>query len=259
MLKSGLSSGITSYDGILGQCMYFGLSFSRVGVDFRGLMVPIFKQVISRRFISKMGACDQRFKQEMERFTLINKTVIMYGRIAKPPPKEFKEEENDEMVPEFYAPPESLLYFYPLACLCNDYLNIFNDLRLCAPTGMATIVTRRVQMSLVNAGNHILTFYKQEQQAFTANERNLFNKLCSSFAYDLVPYLQNCINAIYPAKLLCLQLGVNHNGLKDVGIMSLDQKEILASLKHLLPSKTEISEDIKIEVDTQMTNIENEA
>lgn len=258
-LKFGLSRDISSLDGILGQCMYFGLSFSRVGVDFRGLMVPIFTKVIFERFITKMVECDQRFKQQMEKFTLINKAAL-YSRAAKPSKDSSSEgKENSDLDADLYSPPESLLDFYPLACLCNDYLNTFNDLRLCAPTGLSTLVTQRLQMSLCDASELILAFYKQEQQAFTVNERNLFNRLCSSFAYDLLPYLQKCLEAIFPPKKLCIVLGINQNQLKECSVITLDQKLILTPLKHLMPNRiVDITVDVISNKSTSTTITEDE-
>jgi len=85
--------------------MYFGLSFSRVGADFRALMAPIFVGVIRRRFESSVEQVNEQFERELERFTLINKVALHSHARKQLDPEQ-----------ESFAPPETLLDFYPLNC-----------------------------------------------------------------------------------------------------------------------------------------------
>lgn len=87
--------------------MYFGLSFSRIGCDFRPLLIPIFTKRVSANFQHSTQRATKNFENNIESYTLINKNHHHSGI----PWKNRIEDENQ--------PPESLLEFYPLA----DYLN----------------------------------------------------------------------------------------------------------------------------------------
>ena len=198
ILEKDLSTGqISSFDAILGQCMYFGLSFSRVGADFRGLVVPLFIKIISQNFKNAVLKVTNQFEYDILNYTLINR--------ANAGLKRAKAEKNENS----NQPPETLLDFQPLAVYCNGILTAFNDLRLCAPIAIADLVTATIGASLEAVCRNILSFYRQEQQAFSVDERECFMRLCSCFAYDLIPYLQKCIHFIFPPVALANHLGIS--------------------------------------------------
>lgn len=205
--------------------MYFGLSFSRVGCDFRAAMVPIFNKAIAHNFQTAILKATRNFEKNMERFTLINKNH---------PNVPWKNKSSDPI-----QPPETLLEFYPLAEYLNQVLAAFNELRLCPPLAIIKAVINCLEESLMVISKAILVLYGQEQQAFTSNSKDAFIRLCLCFVDDLIPYIQKCINIIYPPNFVSSHISCSVQNLQKEGIISLDKNQVIEPLKHLLPVKIE--------------------
>lgn len=212
--------------------MYFGLSFSRVGCDFRGLMVPIFTETIYANFDRCLAKTTRDFEKNMERFTLINKNC---------PTTPWKSTSNVDS----QQPPESLLEFYPLAEYCNQILTAFNELRLCAPFAILNDLTVSLKDSLSTVARTILLFYGQEQQAFTQTAKEAFTRLCTCFTDDLIPYLQRCLHILYPPIKTAQMLGISVQLLQKQNLSILDRASIIRPIVHLLPVK--IEPELKVE------------
>lgn len=219
-----INSSLIDISSILGQCMYFGVSFSRIGLDFRAQLAPIFIRAITKYLNMSVIKTTRQFESDMEHFTLINKDVSTYKRPIK----------SDEQVDEgkSNAPPESLLDFRPLAVYCNGILNIFNELRVCSPVAVVHTFIVALEVSLENVAKSILNFYRSEQQAFGMKEKENFLKLCASFSFDLLPYIQHCLVVVFPP---------NNKSAQNVETLTtLRSEKILESIEHLLPSSTKI-------------------
>lgn len=242
-LESDLSKGVTSIDSILGQCMYFGLSFSKVGCDFRPLMIPIFTNTIATYFKNSIRKSVRSFEKNIEKFTLINKNH------ASVP---WKSKTEDHL-----QPPESLLEFYPLAEYLNNVLNALNELRVCAPIAIIDEIVDTLKESLIIIAKSLLILYGQEQQAFTANSKDAFTRLCMCFADDLVPYIQKCVHIIYPPGNIALKLGIGVQTLQNEGISFIDKIKIIEPIKHLLPEKIEPTLNLEEKIDQGVINKEN--
>ncbi|XP_048885977.1 conserved oligomeric Golgi complex subunit 8 [Brienomyrus brachyistius] len=229
-LERDLQRGVGArLDSLLGQCMYFGLSFSRVGADFRGQLAPMFQQVAKDTFHRAMQEAVEKFQEDMNHYTLISFPTMLGSTIPPVPPS---------VQPGTLQPPMTLLDFPPLACFLNNILTAFNDLRLCCPIALAQGVTRCLEDALVKVTKLILVFHRAEEAAFSSRERELFVQFCCAFAEDMVPFLNRCLQMVFPPAQLALILGIpptqvhKCNGL---GCISVDM--VLAPLEFVLPKK----------------------
>lgn len=205
--------------------MYFGLSFSKVGCDFRPLMVKIFTKTISNNFQQSVIKATRNFERNMEKFTLINKNH---------PSVPWKMKNSD-----LIQPPDSLIEFYPLADYLNQILTAFNDLRICPPIVIVYDVVNFLQESLLVVCKAILVLYGQERQAFNSNSKDAFSRLCICFSDDLIPFIQRCVHTIFPPSVIATHIGINVQQLQKEGISLINRDEIIEPIKHLLPKKIE--------------------
>ncbi|NP_001366190.1 conserved oligomeric Golgi complex subunit 8 isoform 3 [Homo sapiens] len=200
VLETDLYRGIGGHlDSLLGQCMYFGLSFSRVGADFRGQLAPVFQRVAISTFQKAIQETVEKFQEEMNSYMLISAPAIL-GTSNMPAAVPATQ-------PGTLQPPMVLLDFPPLACFLNNILVAFNDLRLCCPVALAQDVTGALEDALAKVTKIILAFHRAEEAAFSSGEQELFVQFCTVFLEDLVPYLNRCLQVLFPPAQIAQTLG----------------------------------------------------
>ncbi|XP_006878943.1 PREDICTED: conserved oligomeric Golgi complex subunit 8 [Elephantulus edwardii] len=251
VLEADLQRGVGGrLDSLLGQCMYFGLSFSRVGADFRGQLAPVFQRVAITTFQRAIQEAVEKFQDEMNSYTLILIPAIL-GSSHLPTAMPVTQ-------PGTLQPPMMLLDFPPLACFLNNILVAFNDLRLCCPMALVQEVTRTLEDALTKVTKVILAFHRAEEAAFNSKEQELFVQFCTVFLEDLVPYLNRCLQLLFPPAQIAQILGVPPTQLFKYGelghvnisviqkplafilpkremVFSLDEKEVMSELTAAAP------------------------
>ncbi|KAH0619738.1 hypothetical protein JD844_000682 [Phrynosoma platyrhinos] len=232
VLERDLQRGVGGrLDSLLGQCMYFGLSFSRVGADFRGQLVPIFQRVAMLTFRKAAQEAVSKFEEEMNSYTLISAPTVLSSTIPVSSVGALAQ-------PDTLQPPMGLLDFPPLACFLNNILVAFNDLRLCCPVALAPNVAAALEDALAQVTKVILTFHRAEAMAFSSREQELFIQFCTAFLEDLVPYLNRCLLLLFPAAQLAQTLGVPPTHLHKYGNLGcVDERAIQELLSSVLPEK----------------------
>ncbi|XP_056134435.1 conserved oligomeric Golgi complex subunit 8 [Lampris incognitus] len=228
-------------DSLLGQCMYFGLSFSRVGADFRGQLAPMFQRVAADTFQKVVQEAVDKFQEDMNLYTLISLPSVLGGTIPAVAPC---------TQPGTLQPPMSLLDFQPLACFLNNILTAFNDLRLCCPLGLAQEVTKQLEDALLVVTKLILVFHRAEESAFSGREKELFVQFCCAFAEDLVPFLNRCLQLLFPPAQLSLILGIPPTQVHKHGSLGcINVNTVLEPLEFLLPKKETVVPSIDFTAD----------
>ena len=147
IIVEDLDAGVSSFESVMGQAMYFGLSFGRVGFDFRPLLAPVFSAAIEKQFLAKL-APDSAVKIVSESLTSLSLASLPVSPAMM-----------STLSTSAASPPLSLLEYPPLAHVTNSILTALNEIRLVVPLSSVTMVTRELQglMTRVTGWSSICT------------------------------------------------------------------------------------------------------
>jgi conserved oligomeric Golgi complex subunit 8 len=253
-------------DSVLSQAMYFGLAFSRVGLDFRVLIVETFENAACEQMSDAVVVATNRFEETMHRFSFND---FVGTELASNSATEQQQAFLNTNRKQSLNPPISLIEFYPLAIYLNALLQAFNDFRLCAPLNLYMKVKTVLEESLQKLSQIIGLYLKSEQNTFEERERELVKRFLRLYAYELVPYVERCYAVIFPIGQLQKSFSIQQTDLEKLKqFYQFDQATILEPIKNLIPeavkssavevNSTQAVEAIEpVEVETTSKEVEN--
>ncbi|XP_045615267.1 conserved oligomeric Golgi complex subunit 8 isoform X1 [Procambarus clarkii] len=228
IVEKDLQRGVgTNLEAVLAQCMFFGQSFSRIGADFRNLLIPLFQKAALLQCEKDIRTANIKFDETLSSFSLMEAPQLSASTT-------FMAETQDKT-----RPPLTLMEFPPLAHYMNGLVTTFNTLRQCCPVATLPDVNRLLQQSLTKIIAALTELHRLESSGFTSREEKAFQRMCSVVAQGLLPHVNNCLRLLYPLQHISLITGVPVTQLQreNFGLLKLEQ--LLAPIEHLLPKKEE--------------------
>lgn len=231
-------------DSVLAQCMYFGLSFSRVNIDFRPLLIPIFQNVALKKFYSAVERATFKFERIIETFAfaMYTNTSLLVTSLSE----------------DSLQPPITLLDFYPLAQYCNDILSALNELKLCCSFSISKDVITSISNSLDRLMKALIMIHSKKYPRMNELEIENFSKFCFLLSSDLVPHLNKCLSIIFPPENISQTLGITSLEFKKYEhLCKLSSDTILEPLQNVLPSRDD-DDDMGLTITIRSKNTVNE-
>lgn len=183
----GEGSNIAS---ILEHCMYCGMSLGRVGLDFRGLLPPVFEPCMLDLFSRKMLTAVETSGSALDEHKWVSLTSPLASR-AQP-----KAEADATVGGESDAqPPSSLVDHLPVATFVNGALTALNELRYCAPASLKVPVARLMQESLAAVATQFVQY--PIIRGLDESQRQNFAMACKAYMEIASPFLCNSLDKLY--------------------------------------------------------------
>ncbi|XP_022649878.1 conserved oligomeric Golgi complex subunit 8-like isoform X1 [Varroa destructor] len=192
-------------DAMISQCMYAGLSFSRVGADFRPLLTPIFQDALTTRCDAYLAKAHPQCLQMIQHLDLVavRDTVDL----------------NPASVDSFVtSAPASILVVPPLTVYCNALLSVFNELRVCPLASAIAYAVSSINAQLTEIAETIRGLHSlwsensssslsSSSSSLTNAQQRGFQRLTEIFATDLVPFAARTFEALFPTAMAARLIG----------------------------------------------------
>ncbi|EGG23685.1 oligomeric Golgi complex component [Cavenderia fasciculata] len=200
LIKEG--SGIAY---ILENAMYYSSSMSRVGVDFRPLLAPLFERTITNFLISKSATATHHFLESLKSFKFQQQPSN---------PASSSSPSSSSIV---QIPPPSILRYLPLAVLTNSFISTFIELKECIPVSIEYQLVSILKDTLLQITSGIYSFYIQQQSSSSSSSSSstsssstviiaplsiplsqnpVFQNFCKCIVEDFLPFIVRCFDLI---------------------------------------------------------------
>ncbi|KAF8661191.1 hypothetical protein HU200_057306 [Digitaria exilis] len=157
-----------SLSNILDQCMYCAMGLGLVGLDFRGLLPPIFENAVLNLFSKNMSTAVENFQVVLDSHRWVPMPSV--GFVANG----VVDETSDDV-----TPPSVLMEHPPLAVFVNGVSAAMNELRPCAPLSLKDVLAQEVVKGLQAVSDSLVRY--NAMRMLRGNESALFLSLCQAF------------------------------------------------------------------------------
>ena len=168
----------TLLNNIMKQSMYCGLSLSRVGVDFRVLVLPIFKARIIGIFESNLAALQAPFETALQKHDWRSQQKLE------------PQAQGENMAPVI------LLEHAPLAAASNYLTMCFNDLRQCAPLALSGAIGE-ILLSCLDGLVETLIRAVKGMDRDLPQRPPAADAMLKAMAFKFLPHVAACLDTVF--------------------------------------------------------------
>lgn len=170
---------------VLDHCMYCGERLGRVGLDFRGLLPPLFESSVRNLFSRNVSLAVMNFKHSLD----------VHRWVPLPPMGSSGRLRGRDEAADDLAPPYGLMEHPPLASFVNGILSALNELRHCAPVALRQELSKDVQHALGAVAEAMAQYH--EKRIVRDTETALFLAMCRAFVEVVCGYTALCFGRCY--------------------------------------------------------------
>nr|XP_043626333.1 conserved oligomeric Golgi complex subunit 8 isoform X2 [Erigeron canadensis] len=175
-----------NYDGGLlfswSMHQYCATGLGWVGLDFRGLLPPLFEEAVLNLFSKNMSTAVENFQLVLDSHRWIAPVGLS--------PNSFGEASQEDV-----PPPPELMEHPPLAVFVNGVSVAMNELRPCAPISLKHILAQELVKGLREVSDSLLRY--NTTRVLRESESVLFLSLCRSFLEVAYPHCATSFGRCY--------------------------------------------------------------
>ncbi|VVB14186.1 unnamed protein product [Arabis nemorensis] len=165
--------------------VYCAVGLGWVGLDFRGLLPPLFEEAVLNLFSKNMSTAVENFQLVLDSHRWVPLPSVGF------PSSGINEDSKDDV-----TPPSFLMEHPPLAVFINGVSAAFNELRPCAPLSLKNVIALELIKGLQAVSDSLLRY--NTTRMLRLNESNLFLSLCRTFVEMVFPHCATCFGRCYP-------------------------------------------------------------